>query len=112
MPLISDSISAPSPVESPFSDKAIGLDTKPLSESDWGPQELHLELTYNCNSRCIMCDLWDFDKRQADKKSELTLDEIKRFIQESSHLNKIDTVVLSGGEPFKKRHCRGLRGSY
>jgi GT2 family glycosyltransferase/MoaA/NifB/PqqE/SkfB family radical SAM enzyme/glycosyltransferase involved in cell wall biosynthesis len=68
--------------------------------AQFGPQELHLELTYSCNSRCIMCDLWDYKKRTQRKDSELSLEEIRRFVGESRHLKKVRTVVLSGGEPF------------
>ncbi|GAG15331.1 unnamed protein product, partial [marine sediment metagenome] len=54
------------------------------------PQELHIELTYRCNSRCIMCDLWDYYKRFPDlEKKELTFDEIRRFVEESRYLRNV-----------------------
>jgi len=59
------------------------------------PQELHFELTYRCNSKCIMCNLW-FKKKQ----KEVTLKEIKDFVNSSKLLQNIKVVVLSGGEPF------------
>ena len=64
-----------------------------------GPKELHIELDYKCNSRCIMCDLWDTHKRTPLKKP-LSLDEIKSVIDNSQRLQDIRVVVLSGGEPF------------
>ncbi len=67
-----------------------------------GPRELHLELTYRCNLRCMMCDLWDAHTRlTADRKSqEIKLRDTKQMFSESRLLSNIDTVVLSGGEPF------------
>ncbi|MCM8757778.1 MAG: glycosyltransferase, partial [Candidatus Omnitrophica bacterium] len=69
------------------------------------PEELHLELTYLCNSSCIMCDLWDFYKRNKlySLKDELKLEEIKNFVDSSNYLQNIKTVVLSGGEPFLRK---------
>ena len=64
-------------------------------------EELHLELTHNCNSKCITCDIWDYYKR-SDKRQdeELSLEEIKKTINASDKLDTVKTVVLSGGEPF------------
>lgn len=65
------------------------------------PEELHIELTHLCNSKCITCDIWDYHKRY-DKtiNDELSFKEIKDFINKSQHLKSVKTVVLSGGEPF------------
>lgn len=47
------------------------------------PEELHFELTYNCNTDCVMCNL----KYLKDKtKKEMTFDEIKKFVQQSKYL--------------------------
>jgi len=64
-------------------------------------RELHMELTYSCNCKCIMCDLWS--KNINDPKlrnSEMTLEQIRSVIEESESLKNINCVVLSGGEPF------------
>ena len=61
-----------------------------------GPQELHLELTFKCNSRCIMCDLWG----KTDNRAELGFKEITSFVKKSKLLKDIKKVVLSGGEPW------------
>ncbi|MFA7074684.1 MAG: radical SAM protein [Endomicrobiaceae bacterium] len=59
------------------------------------PEELHFELTYNCNTSCIMCNL----KYLKDKnRKELSFDEIKKFIQSSEYLKNIKFIVISGGE--------------
>ena len=75
-----------------------------LMKPEDGPEELHIELTYNCNSKCIMCDLWDYQQRfPRPDGTELSLDEIRRLIEESYHLQKTKVVVLSGGEPFLRK---------
>lgn len=72
-------------------------------------EELHFELTYRCNCRCIMCDIWDMNKeRLSSKEKELTLDEIKTFVARSKLLKKIKKVILSGGEPFLRDDLTGL----
>jgi MoaA/NifB/PqqE/SkfB family radical SAM enzyme len=59
------------------------------------PEELHLELTYNCNTSCIMCNL----RHLKDKtRAELSLSDIKNFISNSKYLKNIRYIVVSGGE--------------
>jgi GT2 family glycosyltransferase/MoaA/NifB/PqqE/SkfB family radical SAM enzyme/glycosyltransferase involved in cell wall biosynthesis len=78
-----------------------------------GPEELHIELTYNCDSKCIMCDLWDYHKRYPKNgNSELSLDEIKRFVEGSKYLENTKTVVLSGGEPFMRKDLVDICGFF
>ncbi|MFH1202395.1 MAG: glycosyltransferase [Candidatus Omnitrophota bacterium] len=84
-----------------------------LMKPEDGPEELHIELTYNCNSKCIMCDLWDYEKRFPGRnRNELSLDEIKRLVDNSAHLQKTKTVVLSGGEPFLRKDIAELCGFF
>ncbi|MFA5411264.1 MAG: radical SAM protein [Candidatus Omnitrophota bacterium] len=66
------------------------------------PRELHIELTYRCNLRCLMCDLWDAHTRSNNqtKNPELTHADIERLCSDTELLDDIETVVLSGGEPF------------
>ncbi len=77
-----------------------------------GPEELHIELTYNCNSKCIMCDLWDHNQRSTKSNRELSLDEIRSFVGESRLLQKSKVVVLSGGEPFLRNDIVDLCGYF
>jgi len=66
-----------------------------------GPRELHFELTYSCNQRCLMCDIWPRYRNDPDlKKEELTLDEIKAMVESSTLLRNLELVLFSGGEPF------------
>ena len=75
------------------------------------PRELHIELDYKCNSRCIMCDLWDAHKR-TDPKKPLTLDEIKEVVEKSQLLKDMRVVVLSGGEPFLRNDIKDIAGYF
>ncbi|MBU1125250.1 MAG: glycosyltransferase [Candidatus Omnitrophica bacterium] len=80
------------------------LGKKPVASQESMPEELHIELTHACNSRCITCDIWDFPQR--NKKSaadELTLEELRKIFRESKSLPQVKTVVLSGGEPFLRQ---------
>jgi len=51
-------------------------------------------ITWNCNSRCEICDIWKYKK---NTEKELTIDEIKMIFKEFKNLNNI---VITGGEPF------------
>ena len=96
-----------------FIDQKIAQTEGDLGMVSDGPEELHIELTYNCNSKCIMCDLWDYDKRVPSCKGrELSLEEIKRFVEESRLLQKTKTVVLSGGEPFMRNDIVEICGFF
>ncbi|OGS22118.1 MAG: hypothetical protein A3J83_03870 [Elusimicrobia bacterium RIFOXYA2_FULL_40_6] len=66
------------------------------------PEELHIELTYKCNSRCIMCEIW-LPGNVLKKEKELTLKELEKLIKTANKLKKIKKVVLSGGEPFLRK---------
>ncbi|MEK6732475.1 MAG: glycosyltransferase [Candidatus Omnitrophota bacterium] len=77
------------------------LDKEGMRDINLNPEELHIELTHMCNSRCITCDIWDYHKRNNKSvKDEISLNEIKDFISNSKRLKDIKTVVLSGGEAF------------
>jgi len=95
-----------------FVDRKIEQLGDDLGRPESGPEELHLELTYNCNSKCIMCDLWDYHQRTPQPNRELSFDEIKSFVGESRLLQKPKVVVLSGGEPFLRNDIVDLCGFF
>ena len=72
-----------------------------------GPEELHIELDYNCNCKCIMCDLWDHEKRISLSgravREKLSFEGIKDLVEKSRYLKDVKTIVLSGGEPFLRK---------
>ena len=59
------------------------------------PEDLLLVLTYRCNSRCVMCGIWEADQ---SGKGELTPEEYARFLPDS-----LLYVNLSGGEAFLRK---------
>ncbi|HRY29741.1 MAG TPA: radical SAM protein [Elusimicrobiota bacterium] len=66
-------------------------------------RELHFELTYRCNLKCRICDLWGQERQDSTKVSlEMGADEIKRFVRGSKKLSRLEVLVLSGGEPLLK----------
>ncbi len=57
------------------------------------PYMLNFAMTYECNSRCETCNIWQIHR----KKEELTLDEIRKFAVKN---NFFRWVRLTGGEPW------------
>jgi GT2 family glycosyltransferase/MoaA/NifB/PqqE/SkfB family radical SAM enzyme/glycosyltransferase involved in cell wall biosynthesis len=67
-------------------------------------KELHLELTYACNLKCRMCDIWSkYSRDPKIARQEMSCEEIMEYVQQSKLLRDIDVLVLSGGEPFLKK---------
>lgn len=58
------------------------------------PKEMFVNLTYRCNSKCIMCNIW-----QVKVKKEMGLKEWKRIIKDPI-FKEIRSLTLSGGEPI------------
>lgn len=66
-----------------------------------GPRELHFELTYRCNQKCVMCDIWPrYRSHPGLKERELMPDDFRRLISSSTLLSRVELVLFSGGEPF------------
>ncbi len=62
---------------------------KPLS-----PTELQINVTYQCNSRCQMCHIW-----QMKPKNEMTLKEWQEIMRDPI-FREIRRLNLAGGEPL------------
>lgn len=52
-------------------------------------------VTWRCNLRCFMCDVWK--KKDHD---DMSVDEIRRVFEQIPHL---DSLRITGGEPFLRR---------
>ena len=59
------------------------------------PMKLNFLLTFNCNARCIMCNIW-----KKDNPEEFSLSEVEDFFSKS---NKFLWMDLSGGEIFLRK---------
>jgi len=73
------------------------LQTSSLSEIDGSrkkyPKVIQLPITYNCNARCVMCNIW-----QMDHNGEATVQEFARFMKDDI-FKKVEAVGINGGEP-------------
>lgn len=57
------------------------------------PKVIQLPITYNCNSRCIMCSVW-----QMDHSGEADCAEFGRYMRDRL-FEKVEYVGINGGEP-------------
>lgn len=61
------------------------------------PRELMFPITYRCNARCIMCNIW-----QLPKKKELSLQQMEQLAS-NKLFEGIQAINLTGGEPTLRR---------
>jgi len=59
------------------------------------PFELNFAITYKCNSKCKICNIW-----RSKSKNELSLKEIEKI---SKKISFIHWIRLTGGEPFLRK---------
>jgi len=57
------------------------------------PKSLIFPITYRCDSRCLMCNIWEKEPRQ-----EMSLKELERTFSDNL-FRKIQNVNITGGEP-------------
>ena len=73
------------------------LSTVVIKKSDGSvnkyPKVIQFPITYKCNSRCVMCNVWEMDH-----KNEMTADEIGRYMKDPIFKN-VHSVGINGGEP-------------
>lgn len=71
------------------------------------PHYINFITTNDCNSRCVMCDIWTIYKKEENKpkqKEELTFENIKTFFIENHYfLSNLKNVGLTGGEAFLRK---------
>jgi sulfatase maturation enzyme AslB (radical SAM superfamily) len=62
------------------------------------PSTFCLAVTYKCNGRCIMCNLWKtYSKNPDSTKEDLPLSEIRGLISDREFFKNLNFVYLSGG---------------
>lgn len=61
----------------------------------FSPFELNFAITYMCNSRCKICNIW-----KIKSENELTLEEIEKI---AKNIKFIHWLRLTGGEPFLRK---------
>jgi sulfatase maturation enzyme AslB (radical SAM superfamily) len=57
------------------------------------PKVIQLPITYQCNSRCIMCNIW-----KMDYSNEAKINEFAEFMKDPL-FKKVEDVGINGGEP-------------
>lgn len=57
------------------------------------PKVIQLAITYNCNSKCVMCNIW-----KMDHSNEMTVEEFSNFMKDNI-FKEVETVGINGGEP-------------
>jgi len=57
------------------------------------PKVIQLPITYKCNSKCVMCNIW-----QMDHSGEATVEEFARFMEDDI-FKSVEAVGINGGEP-------------
>ncbi|KKC29889.1 radical SAM protein [Caldanaerobacter subterraneus] len=58
---------------------------------------LGLIVTSDCNLRCSYCD---YSNKRRDKKSNLLVEDVERFILAMSDYMNLGEIMITGGEPF------------
>jgi len=57
------------------------------------PRAVQFPITYRCNSKCVMCNIW-----QMDYSNEMNVEELSRFLKDDI-FSKVESVGINGGEP-------------
>jgi len=65
---------------------------RPLS-----PRQLQVNVTYRCNARCTMCNIWQMPERE-----EMSLEDFSRMLDDPL-FGTIERLTLAGGEPSLRR---------
>ncbi|MCB0514730.1 MAG: 4Fe-4S cluster-binding domain-containing protein [Chitinophagales bacterium] len=57
------------------------------------PKVIQLPITYNCNSKCVMCNIWNMDY-----SNEMNVEEFANFLTDPL-FSEVEIVGINGGEP-------------
>jgi len=67
------------------------------------PFRINVAVTYRCNLRCKMCNIWKIYRESPDlAKDEMSSDDYTRLFESVSH--DLFWLGLTGGEPFLKKN--------
>lgn len=61
------------------------------------PTTINFDITYHCNSRCSMCNIW-----KHERANEFTLEELRKALSRRL-FRKVEHVGLTGGEPSLRK---------
>ncbi|MBT8196100.1 MAG: radical SAM protein, partial [Bacteroidia bacterium] len=57
------------------------------------PTVVQMPITYNCNSKCVMCNIW-----KMDYSNEMSVEEFSKFLSDPI-FSKVEHLGINGGEP-------------
>jgi MoaA/NifB/PqqE/SkfB family radical SAM enzyme len=66
------------------------------------PRQLQINVTYRCNGRCIMCNIW-----QMPERAEMSVEDFSRLFEDPI-FKGIERLTLAGGEPTLRRDLTAL----
>ena len=68
-------------------------------------QYINLPITYLCNARCTMCDIWQIHKNGDELlQQEITVDGLIDFFRNNKkRLKRLKNIGITGGEPSLKK---------
>ncbi|MDH5757428.1 MAG: radical SAM protein [Nitrospinota bacterium] len=66
-----------------------------------GPMKVQWELTYNCNLRCLHCQIWKIPAEE-NARNTLSLEQQKRIVDDLA-ANDVGHISFSGGEMFLQK---------
>ena len=66
------------------------------------PRQLQINVTYRCNARCAMCNIWQMPERE-----ELDVQGFSRLLEDPL-FHGIERLTLAGGEPSLRRDLPAL----
>jgi len=69
-----------------------------------GPKILVFFITYRCNSRCIMCHIWE----KQNTVKEMNLEEIAKIFQDHLLKDSLEIINITGGEPTLRPDLREI----
>jgi len=61
------------------------------------PKHLSINVTYRCNSRCKMCNIWQYEH-----KKEMSLQEIVKVLEDPI-FDHVEDLAINGGEPTLRK---------
>jgi len=74
---------------------------------------INFAVTYECNSRCKHCNIWRKCKENTKIiEKELKLTEVEKTFEKSQYLNCIQSIGITGGEPFLRKDLTDLCGFF
>lgn len=85
-----------------------GYRVKRAAKKPVKPLFINFPVTYMCNARCVMCDIWKkYGDEKVSKKTqqdELGVEDITRFLKVNrDFLSDLRNIGFTGGEPFLRK---------